>query len=88
MGGKNKSEPGCLRANALTLATMTGVVAGVVMGIVLHGQADIEGWEGWTQRQAMYVKFVGDLFLRMLKCVIIPLIIPSLVASVGSLDLR
>ncbi len=36
----------------------------------------------------MYVQYVGKLFLRMLKCIIIPLIIPSLIASVGSLDLR
>ena len=31
----------------------------------------------------MYVGFIGKLFLRMLKCVIIPLIIPSLIASIG-----
>ncbi len=37
--------------------------------------------------QVMYVSYVGKLFLRMLKCIIIPLIIPSLIASVGSLDL-
>ena len=35
----------------------------------------------------MYVQYIGKLFLRMLKCIIIPLIIPSLIASVGSLDL-
>ena len=35
----------------------------------------------------MYVSYVGKLFLNMLKCVIIPLIIPSLIASIGSMDL-
>ena len=33
----------------------------------------------------MYVTYVGKLFLRMLKALILPLIIPSLVAAVGSL---
>ena len=33
----------------------------------------------------MYVAFIGKLFLQMLKCIIIPLIIPSLISAVGSL---
>merc|ERR1711993_51919 len=35
----------------------------------------------------MYVSYVGKLFLRMLKALILPLIIPSLVAAVGALDM-
>lgn len=35
----------------------------------------------------MYVNFPGDLFLRMLKGLIIPLLVASIVQSVGSLDL-
>lgn len=35
----------------------------------------------------MYVNFFGDLFLRMLKGLIIPLLVASIVSSVGSLDL-
>jgi hypothetical protein len=35
----------------------------------------------------MYVTYVGKLFLQMLKALILPLIIPSLVAAVGSLDM-
>ena len=41
----------------------------------------------WTKRDAMYVSFIGNLFLSMLKSIIIPLIIPSVIASIGSLDL-
>ena len=43
--------------------------------------------EKWTEREVMYVSIVGKLFLRMLKALILPLIIPSLVAAVGSLDM-
>ncbi len=43
--------------------------------------------EKWTEREVIYVSFVGKLFLRMLKALILPLIIPSLVAAVGSLDM-
>ena len=43
--------------------------------------------ERWTEREVMYVSYVGKLFLRMLKALILPLIVPSLVAAVGSLDM-
>jgi Na+/H+-dicarboxylate symporter len=35
----------------------------------------------------MYVQFPGDLFLRMLKALIIPLLVSSITSAVGSLDL-
>lgn len=35
----------------------------------------------------MYINYVGDLFLRMLKSLILPLIVSSLVSAIGSLDL-
>ena len=42
----------------------------------------------YTARQAYYVGYPGKIFLNMLKCLIIPLIVPSLIASIGQLDLR
>ena len=42
----------------------------------------------YTARQAYYIGYPGKIFLNMLKCLIIPLIVPSLIASIGSLDLR
>ena len=35
----------------------------------------------------MYVRYIGELFLRMLKALILPLIIPSLISAIGSLDM-
>ena len=78
-----ESVVGCMKGNILTIATMVGVICGVVLGILLRTRA-----EPWSPREAMYVSYVGKLFLQMLKCVIIPLIIPSLISSVGSLDLN
>jgi len=72
----------CLKGSALTLATLAGVIGGVVFGLCLRTRE-----EKWTEREVMYVSYVGKLFLRMLKALILPLIIPSLVAAVGSLDM-
>ena len=35
----------------------------------------------------MYVKYIGELFLNMLKGIIIPLVIPSLIATIGSMNI-
>ncbi|XP_022918475.1 excitatory amino acid transporter 1-like [Onthophagus taurus] len=81
---KNKNKClGCLRTNLLTLLTVGGVVAGVALGFILKETSS----SPWTQREIMYVNFVGDLFLRMLKSLILPLIISSLISAIANLDL-
>ncbi|CAG0924680.1 unnamed protein product, partial [Notodromas monacha] len=75
--------PTWLRKNALTLATVSGVLGGVAFGFMLRASRE----ERWTPREAMYVSYVGELFLRMLKCLILPLIVSSLVSAVSGLDL-
>lgn len=80
--GKKKRHPvtKCLFENVLTLATLLGVILGIALGIGLRNART------WTKREAMYVGYPGDIFLNMLKCLILPLIVSSLVAAVGSLD--
>jgi len=72
----------CLKGSALTLATLAGVIGGVIFGLALRTRE-----EKWTDREIMYVSYVGKLFLRMLKALILPLIVPSLIAAVGALDM-
>lgn len=84
---KNDEEPPnkclvCLKSNILTLATITGVIFGAVLGIILRTTRD-----EWSEREIMYISYVGDVFLRMLKSLILPLIVASLVSAIASLDL-
>lgn len=81
MGTKGKVK-NVLRSNALTFATLGGVILGVIIGLSLRTRE-----AEFTKREAMYTKFVGSLFLQMLKAIIIPLVIPSLIVAVGTLDL-
>merc|ERR1712179_503108 len=93
MGGFRKraynlkpSKKGCtsfLRSNLLTIATFAGVIAGIVLGVILRASKE----EEWSKRDAMYVSFVGKLFLSALKSIIIPLVIPSLIIAIGTLDI-
>jgi len=82
MGITKESVMSCVKSSGLTLATMFGVIGGVIFGLVLRSTK-----EQWTDREVMYVSYVGELFLRMLKALILPLIVPSLITAVGSLDM-
>ena len=73
----------CLSHNALTILTVSGVVGGIVLGVILRNVRE----EPWTKREIMYVNYIGELFLRMLKSLILPLIVASLISAIGSLDL-
>jgi len=75
---------GFFKDNMITMATLLGVIAGVTLGLSLKSVGD----GIYTARQAYYIGYPGKIFLNMLKCLIIPLIVPSLIASIGSLDLR
>jgi len=65
------------------IATLCGVLVGLALGLILKAVK-----EPWSLREAMYVKFIGELFLNMLKGIIIPLIVPALIASIGSLSTK
>ena len=61
----------CLKGNALTLATVSGVLSGIALGFILRASRE----ESWTPREIMYVSYVGEIFLRSLRCLILPLIV-------------
>ena len=71
----------CLKENLLLLATICGVVIGIVFGVGMRSldppldNLDIE-----------YLKFPGSMLLQGLKMVVLPLIIFSIISGVASLD--
>lgn len=73
-----------LKEQTLTVCTLSGVVLGVVVGLAVRGASSSK----WTEREVMYIKFIGEIFLRMLKGLILPLVVSSLIAAIGSLNLR
>lgn len=74
---------GFVRRNLLTLLTILGVLGGGALGFLLRQT----GPGQWDKRSVMYLAFPGEIFLRMLKCLIIQLLITSVVTAIGSLDL-
>jgi len=66
-------------ANLLVILTVAGVVIGVVIGLAVRN-AEL------TRTQVIYVGFPGELLIRLLKMIIIPLVVCSLVSGAASID--
>ncbi|XP_033737389.1 excitatory amino acid transporter 3-like [Pecten maximus] len=69
--------------NLLIILMIIAVIIGVVLGL---GLRDI--WEPYDKRKIFFLKFPGDLLMNMLKMLILPLIVSSLISSLATLDSR
>ncbi|KAK7901452.1 hypothetical protein WMY93_018221 [Mugilogobius chulae] len=70
-----------LRKNLLVILTVSGVLVGVGLGMAVRTM-DL------NKAQMTYFAFPGEMLLRMLKMIILPLVVCSLVSGAASLDTR
>ncbi|XP_052054926.1 neutral amino acid transporter A [Apodemus sylvaticus] len=77
--GKAQRCAGFFRRHALVLLTVSGVLVGAGMGAALRGLQ-------LTRTQVTYLAFPGEMLLRMLRMIILPLVVCSLVSGAASLD--
>lgn len=73
-----------VRENILPICTVVAVFLAIIVGIIIRSTSS----RPWTERELMYLEFPGEMFLRALKCLTIPLIVSSLVSALGSLDAK
>ncbi|XP_045701059.1 neutral amino acid transporter B(0) [Phyllostomus hastatus] len=73
----------CLRANLLVLLTVAAVVAGVALGLGVSGAG---GAKALGPARLAAFAFPGELLLRMLRMIILPLVVCSLIGGAASLD--
>lgn len=76
-----------VREHLLTILTIGAVILGIIAGVVVRAIGLESDADKFPPRTVMYVNFIGDVFLRILKSLILPLIVSSLIAAVGSLDI-
>ncbi|PWA20820.1 hypothetical protein CCH79_00007175, partial [Gambusia affinis] len=76
-----KSLKDFFRRNLFVLFTVASVALGVILGFALRPH-------NLSMREIKYFSFPGELLMRMLKMLVLPLIVSSLVTGISSLDRR
>lgn len=76
-----------LRQNSLTILTIISVISAIVTGVLIR-ELHNDFQTTFTPRVLACVKFVGDLFLQMLRALILPLIVTSLICAIGNLNAK
>ncbi|KAG7453798.1 hypothetical protein JOB18_042304 [Solea senegalensis] len=75
------SVKGFIKGNLFVLFTTAAVAVGIILGFGLRSY-------NLSLRDIKYFSFPGELLMRMLKMVVMPLIVSSLVTGIASLDSR
>ncbi|KAG8455194.1 hypothetical protein GDO86_001404 [Hymenochirus boettgeri] len=83
MGKKLKRSCNCkriLRDNWLLIATVVSVVLGIGLGVLVREHGNLSNLD------KIYFSFPGEILMRMLKLIILPLIVSSMITGVAALD--
>lgn len=70
-----------LRTHLLTILTIMAVILSIATGFIMKSAHPT-----YSPRTIMYINFLGDIFLRMIRILILPLIMSSLIAAIAPLD--
>lgn len=65
----------------LMVLTLICVVAGIIIGLMCRPRA-----QNWSERQFMYIELPGELYLRFLKLMIMPLLVSNVILSFGTIQ--
>ncbi|XP_055068792.1 excitatory amino acid transporter 3 [Misgurnus anguillicaudatus] len=77
---KGRNVKGVLKRNWILLATITSVILGILLGVLVRDYTSLSNLE------KQYFGFPGEILMRMLKLIILPLIVSSMITGVAALD--
>ncbi|XP_016405587.1 excitatory amino acid transporter 3-like [Sinocyclocheilus rhinocerous] len=77
---RGRDVKGLLKRNWILIATISSVILGIALGVLVRDYTSL------SQLEKQYFGFPGEILMRMLKLVILPLIVSSMITGVAALD--
>ena len=71
-----------MKENLLLFLLLGSVVLGCIVGVCIRSGSE----EAFGKREIMYLQFPGEILMRMLKMLILPLVVSSLISGIAGLD--
>lgn len=75
-----------LRKDLLLVLIILGVIIGFIIGAIVNEPVNKIRNPEWRASAVMLIGFPGELFMNMLKLLILPLIVASLITALATLD--
>ncbi|KAM9810617.1 solute carrier family 1 member 3a [Neosynchiropus ocellatus] len=72
---------GCFTKNAFVIFTVAAVIVGIILGFALRPFK-------MSHREVLFFSFPGELLMRMLQMLVLPLLVSSLITGMAALDSR
>jgi Na+/H+-dicarboxylate symporter len=60
-----------------TVRILLGILGGVVLGLALRRWTA----QPWTERDLLYLHFPGEIFMRMVNCLVLPLVVSGIISA-------
>ena len=76
----------CLQEQKATVSALTSLLLGLGLGLLLRHA--LGGGDQWKQEDLVWLALPGNLFMRTLTCLSMPLVLPKLITAIGSMDLK
>ena len=76
----------CLQDQRATFSALISLLLGLGLGLLLRHS--LGGGEQWREEDLVWLSLPGNLFVRTLSCLAMPLVLPKLITAIGSMDLK
>ena len=75
-----------LQDQKATVSALVSLLLGLTLGLLLRHA--LGGGDQWKSEDLVWLALPGDLFMRTLTSLSMPLVLPKLITAIGSMDLK
>ena len=76
-----------IKDNSQLVAILASVILGFIIGVLIHDAVQ-KSTDPSTREVVMYIKFPGEIFIRLLRMIILPLTMSSIIVALADINAK